>query len=171
MRKNAIASCAFLVLTLTAASGADKTVTNKELGFEITFPEQWSVRDKSRTPKRYAILLETDVVAGASGVASITVNVVSVDEGTTLKTFVDAQTVFKDSRITTERADAKVGGASACKVTITLAEMTRLKLERYFVVFGTRGYTIDVSFDKADSAVYSKEIDAILKSFKFVDAK
>src|SRR6185295_3839170 len=83
---NTIASMLLLVVALTALS-ADKTVVNKDLGFEITFPEAWNWHEKpadGTAPRG-----ESQIAAGGKGSAILNVSGHDLKEGEVLKTFVD----------------------------------------------------------------------------------
>lgn len=63
-----------LILSLIALTscGADKTVSNKELGFEITYPEKWTVTEKTAKPM-VAMAVSTQL-PGAKSIAGVNVS-------------------------------------------------------------------------------------------------
>ncbi|HLX61298.1 MAG TPA: PsbP-related protein [Planctomycetota bacterium] len=174
MRKVAVARCALVVLTLSmlAASGADKTVTNKEFGFEITFPESWVVTT-----------VERGFAAGIRGDANkhgllLQVRGCGVSAGGDSKKLADTVDAKKRTLINEkliEKADVKLDGKEAYRVIREYDyddKGVRFKGVFYFLVAGERGYMLAIAssadvFEKYDA----KDIDAIVKSFKLIEAK
>ena len=163
MRKVAVARCAFVVLTLStlAASGADQVVTIKEAEFEITFPEKWKVIKDAKTPVFFtAKSSDSSVEAGVDNQGSKNFK--------TLKDFVDFKFGDKKNEIVSN-IETKVGERDALKVTREFAGF--LVVENYCFVAGTCVYCIWFQMTKADSKKNAKDIDAIVKSFKLIEAK
>ncbi|HLX61555.1 MAG TPA: PsbP-related protein [Planctomycetota bacterium] len=162
MRKVAVARCAFIVLTLStfAASGADKTVKNSEYGYEITFPETWKVRQSEGVQ----VIADSPL---AHSYVTVDVNARDIAEGTLLKDFVEKN---KLDIPVAEEVDLKLGGKDARKVTYKYTP-ENVVLVHYFLVSGKRGYLIVLDWLKIDSDVHAKDIDAIVKSFKLIEAK
>src|SRR4051794_16550030 len=71
-----------------ATSAADKTVTDKEHGFEITFPEAWTVKPSKPNTNVIAQGI-SKVPVGAGSVASVTLMSVELHEGKTLQTLMN----------------------------------------------------------------------------------
>ncbi|HLX59910.1 MAG TPA: hypothetical protein VKX17_01390 [Planctomycetota bacterium] len=169
MRKVSVARCAFVVLTLStlAVSGADKTVTIKEAGFEITFPEAWKQLDKER-------LFGSAVRFSYSNDVFVSVDAVNLKVGTTLDSFVDNQTrELGELTEVTATEKVKIGESEARKVLFQIfvgtvaGHPTRLD---YYLVSGKRGFVISIR--SGEAATYpAKDIDAIVRSFKLIEAK
>src|SRR5436190_10934345 len=94
-------------LACCAASGADKIFTDKERGFEITFPETWVIFDKRQQPNVPWIKFISDDFSG-----SVAVLIYDVDEGSTLKGFVDMAL----SRIRKLNAKCKIIDSTELKI-------------------------------------------------------
>ncbi|HLX62514.1 MAG TPA: hypothetical protein VKX17_14655 [Planctomycetota bacterium] len=175
MRKVAVARCAFVVLTLSmiAASGADKTVTDKDFGFQIVFPLSWAVLEKNSEDA-----IATGAYSSKDGRPSVTVKVYSIKEGITANDFFKSR--FGNIFFWRETGEAKVGNMTAYKavheVTQTPGDGWDADLEDlteiiYCIVAGKRGYVITSSYEKHAHDKYAKDIDAIVKSFKLIEAK
>ena len=153
------------------ACAADKTISNKELGFEIKFPDGWTVTEK--TPEGWAAKGVSRVADGAKTVAIVKVLVSDVGEGITAKALGESlhselQKRLKNYELV-EKVDTKVGEANACKVTYAYDgpnSQDRLQGVVYFVIAQKRGYQITTTANHADYAKYSREIEGIVGSFK-----
>ncbi|HLX63045.1 MAG TPA: PsbP-related protein [Planctomycetota bacterium] len=174
MRKVAVARCAFVVLTLAmlAASGADKTVTNKEQGFEITFPYTWRMQLKRNKDlgafgelgedRSQAMLFVMSMEKGAIATLKDHVNAVYVEGGAL------------NYKIT-EKVEQTLAGVAAFKITYERDTVeyksARGKFVDYALIANDRVYTIVAQAPKDDYDKYAKDIDAIVKSFKLIEAK
>jgi len=163
-------------LTACGSGSTGKTVTNKDLGFRITFPEKWLVSEK--TTKEPAVECESRLAAKAKDVAQVTVDVPDLSDDATLLSFVDGQTAGMDKRHKNfeliEKVQVNVGGATAYKVTYLYdSENTdaRFRYSVYYLMAGKRGYQIETSATKEDFALYSAEFDNIVGSFKILPAQ
>jgi hypothetical protein len=173
MRKVSVARCAFVVLTLSmlAGCGEDKKVTDKEHGFEITYPETWVVKAESADESACG----TTNPEGANYYALVNVKVRKLSDGTDLKSFFERE--FEPNKQkpfeTVESASVKFGANDARKVVIEWdgKKKVRYRNEAYFLVSGNRGYIIGVSTLKNDWEKSAKDIDAIVKSFKLIETK
>jgi hypothetical protein len=176
MRKVSVARYAFVVLTLSmfAASGADKTVTDKVHGFEITFPEAWKVNDEEKDGPN---------TRGASAVAQgakepMLVNVLCAKRtgGGSAKEFANRYAEYgkmtaKDFKVT-ETLEFKVGETDAFKMAFTFSYANQItQFQETYVFTKARRYIITANCTAADFDKYAKDIDAIVKSFKLIKAK
>jgi hypothetical protein len=153
------------------AHGEDKTLSNKEHGFQITFPETWNVDDKISKEGGIARGL-SPLVAGAKTRAGVDILVFIVREDTTLKSFVDAQTAFlaKDPGFeNVQKSEQKLGDNDSVKVTyecVNPQAKVRFQHAAYYAVVGQRKFMITTFAAKDDYDNYAKEIDHVIKSFK-----
>jgi len=161
---------------MLAASGADKTVTDKEHGFEITFPETWTVGEK--LTGRIKAKAAAPFAEGTTYIASVTVVVADVKQDTVLKDYVDNDMIpfgrtFKNYELS-DSVKTKISDADAYAVTFFLDQNEvdlRLKCVIYYLVAGRRSYTITFVATKVDYPKFAKDIDAIVKLFKLLEAK
>ncbi|HLX62006.1 MAG TPA: hypothetical protein VKX17_12060 [Planctomycetota bacterium] len=184
MRKVAVARWAFVVLTLLmlAASGADKTVTDKEHAFELTFPKSWTVYGKQKGDDES---VATRACSNGSRVTA-TVDCYSVKEGTTIKDLYSSK--FGNLWFWLKTGEAKINDITAYqgireeapdKAIIKgldgeeweVGDIEVQRMEIYCIVAGKRGYVISFFCEKPDYEKYAKDIDAIVKSFKLIEAK
>ena len=175
MRIESLTRIAVLVLCATfatfGASGADKPVSNKELGFEVTFPETWTVIEKKIKKIEdihLGVLALSPTATGATSSANLELCVSDVNEGTTLKAFVENMKVVQPA----EKTELQIGGIEAYKLVSKGGAPERpTKYVSYFLVRGARGYFIGFSALKDDYDKYAKDIDTIVKSFKIIETK
>jgi len=153
-------SFGMLCLVTLAASGAEKTVTDKERGFEITFPEAWIVEQPTN--------IRTVSAKAADAKVKLGIDTQELKDGMTLKDFVDFKFADKD-KDSVKIVETKLAGVDARKVTITFGGF--LVVENYCIVANRRSYCIFFEMMKSDSDKYAKDIDAIVKSFKLIEAK
>ncbi|HLX61687.1 MAG TPA: hypothetical protein VKX17_10430 [Planctomycetota bacterium] len=192
MRKVAVARCAFVVMTLSmlAASGADKTVTKKEKGFEISFPESWTVDEKiPGTVLELAMSVPNGIAKGTSNTVTVDVRVTELEEGATLDRYKDSQMapfiesikakieLLKNKRVNkfemSRSEPSKLSGIDAVKVSHTGDDNENVRYTRdwHFIVVGKRGYTVCRFASKENFDKHIAELDAIVKSFKLIEAK
>jgi len=178
MRKVAVARCAFVVLTLSmlAASGADKTVTNKELGFEITFPEAWTV--KENYAPGFAISAISTKASGAQTYESATLTVVPRVDGEHVKAMAERMIrhgwTNEGHFALDESLETIIGDATGYKVAISWEPEHgggARKRVIYYLLSEKRIFKLEITINKADFDLYAKDIDAIVKSFKLIEAK
>ena len=158
------------------ARAADKTVTNKELGFEITFPEAWQAVETP--PKARVFCIKAPNEAGCKGSSNVSVIRYEVKENEVLNDLVnEAKQGLKDDLKffnVIEQIEFELAGVKAFKF-IYVGEGTktkdRFKISNYHLIKGTRGYIISAGGLEADFDKYAKDIDIIVKSFKLIDAK
>jgi hypothetical protein len=177
MRKAFFKQSAGLLCALAlAASAADKTVTNKELGFEITFPETWTLQKKPAAIE--AVKGESPRIAGAQATSITRVVVTDVKEGITSKAFAELLTAGEskdfNNYVFIDQGEIKLNDSNAFKRTFEYEPVVtkrRVTFTSYYFVAGKRGYVIDIGVSNVDSALYAKDFDAIVKSFKLLPAK
>jgi len=162
----------FMVCTIHAE---DKTVTSKELGFQITYLDSWNIDKKPEIVRpAFGVSPRSD---GVTQYAVLMVNTWDVKVGAEPKTVIDAQMkefLEKMPNIEMlEKSELKLNGTNALKVTY-LCDSTkkkRLKCTTYFLLSGSLGYRIH-SFalkDEYDKVV--KDMDQIVNSFKLLEIK
>jgi hypothetical protein len=154
-----------VALAACGSMAADKTVTSKKLGFEITFPETWE--NEMKHPNGTAKGRRVD---GAKDYANIEVVVEDISADATLKSFVEDQLKpFKNvARFKiVEQIELKLGETNAFKVTFTKSS-SAAQYTYYFLVSSKRGYIITTYVLKEDYDKYAKDIDAIVQSFKLL---
>jgi len=157
-----------LLCAALAISAADKTVTNKELGFEITFPETWTAQEKPAAPVVLQFVSPRARLALASAAISITVNDLQL---VTAKEYVE-DLFSKNEKLKRGLVDSdeiKVGDQDAMKCTFIRTPGGLLTKEvMYVIVANDHGYFISIGAAKNDFDHYAKDIDAIVKSFKLL---
>ena len=172
MHKVALAHCAFILL-LTAGcgdGGNSKTVSLKELGFEITVPETWAVEENIQAKQ-----VRAEYTKPGKSKAVLGVYVTGIAEGKTLMDMVNGiaagiQNRYKTSFEMGEKVAVKLAGTDAYKMTCYY-DVPKQQDASYFVIVGRRCYMISVSASKSDYDAYANEFDAIVKSFKLIEAK
>ncbi|HLX61554.1 MAG TPA: hypothetical protein VKX17_09765 [Planctomycetota bacterium] len=167
MRKVAVARCAFVVLTVStlAASGAEKTVTNKVRGVEISVPEAWWATD---TP---ALKQNAIQCTSPGDELEVIVTVQDTESGVTSKQFGDNMMVIfmtQSGKILAEGTDSKLGRNDAYKI---IRKDERTKAIEHYLVAGKKGYVLFISGSMESVDLHAKDIDAIVKSFKLIEAK
>lgn len=152
----------FYALAAGAASGADKVVTNKENGFEITIPESWEGSSTSFSK-----------IGSDKGrpLATMTVGVGPNNLGITLLEWVESSirtmaNMSPDARIA-EKTELKIGHLNAYRITY----VHRIHQAQYVFVTDKRACLIIINGTKDNYDKYTEEIDAIVKSFKFIESK
>ena len=158
-----------------ATSGADKTVTNKDLGFEITFPEAWKIEENLKGVAVHGILPKA---AGSKGYASVNVAASAIKEGSVLKDFAETsmQEIKKEAKYfeISDQGEIELAGMKVYKVAFILERRQandRFKNSTHFLIVGTHCFVISAGGFKEDFDIYTKDIDAIVKSFKLIEAK
>ncbi|HLX63293.1 MAG TPA: hypothetical protein VKX17_18625 [Planctomycetota bacterium] len=174
MRKVAGARCAFVVLTLAmvAAGGADKTVTNKEIGCEFIIPESWTVlEDTNHRVSAYASRRVNDT-------GEFSVELTKLSGPMTAKEYAASNIAEYRTRLLNynviDQGDEKICGHDAYRIVgsfDTFASGRAVKFTWHILIVGTRVYCISEMAPKQDYDLYAKDIDAIVKSFKLIEAK
>jgi len=175
MGKDALVPCTFIVLTLSmlAAGGAEIVVARN--GCEVTFPDSWTV-DKhpdANDAGGQLIIHAMNVVSSLGDNSSFKVHLIDhAAKDNDLRGFVDHQLInhyqLNNSKLV-ERAKTKLGDVDAYKVTIGPPQADKLVV--YFILRGDKGYEIVVKPARDIDEKTAKEIDAIVKSFKLIEAK
>lgn len=157
-----------------------KAVSRKELGFEITFSDTWAVKTsiQKRDTNGGEITATAPVAQGAKDYAYVTAESEDLPEGVTLKAFVQEMlSGFSKANLNyelIENVELKLSGADAVKA-VYLSDRgdtkIRSKCAAYFLIVGRRGYMLRLFAYKDDYDKYANEFDAIVKSFKLLDAK
>lgn len=162
----------YATFAMFGAIGADKTVSNKQFGFEITFPETW-IEDLHL---REHIVLQWASPKAVKAALIAVVNVIAIDmeKGETAKEFVDKCLKADESlqRELVSKTESKISEVNAMIVTFEISDETPVfKRVQYVLVSGKRGYLITAAAQKDDYDKYAKDIDAIVKSFKIIETK
>jgi hypothetical protein len=150
-----------------ASHAADKTVTNKELGFEITFPETWTITEKPAKP----MVAEgaAKKLVGAKSTAGL--NVSHYDWDSDLEAMASAVIEGYETNLagfkTLERINVTLSEHKAIKIT-GVQNKTNLQSISYCVLLGRHGYLFTCMALKEDYDKYIKDMDAIVKSFKIL---
>ena len=180
MRKASLKRIAGMVLCVVFVAfntrAADKTVTNKELGFEITFPEAWTVDEKP--PGGLAIRGASRLAKDAKGAAVIVLRFTEGAEAIPLSEYVEGilpglKKVTPNFELV-ENIELKLGRATACRLTFLYDHPKlggRCKAVSYILVDRKHRYTISTSLSTDDFDKYTKDFDNIFQSFKIIDAK
>ncbi|HLX61327.1 MAG TPA: hypothetical protein VKX17_08610 [Planctomycetota bacterium] len=169
-----------LMVSMLAASGADTTVTNKELGFEITFPKAWGVdgedieKRNEEHLKSFGRIYGTAArgksprIDGTEDCAEIMVRVLDLTKSATLKDFVISHSGadFKYD----DKNETKLGKLSIYKTTEDALGL-RMRFVHYLLIGDKYGYDVVIHSYSKDYDKYAKDIDAIVKSFKLIDTK
>ncbi|HLX65029.1 MAG TPA: PsbP-related protein [Planctomycetota bacterium] len=155
-------------------------VSKTELGFEIAFPESWTVTENSATIVRALSMLAN----GASEHATVDVLEAKPRQPTALADWADSIVKMESSNkemggyMVIEKKDLTVAGASAmklvvnCEVSNTAKNATRtVQLVSYLVATKARNYRILAAATKGEFDHYAADIDDIVKSFKLLDSK
>lgn len=144
--------------------------SNKKLGFEVVFPSSWIVGDSSDGEDYF---YGTSVGDEAKRFAEIRLIVKSLSERVSLREFVDDKYPrdmedFNEDFEIREKVDCRVGGTDGFKVTTIYGEYQDVD---YVVVTEMRSYEMTFTSLKRDYVKYAEDIDAIVKSFKLIEAK
>jgi len=165
--------------------GADKTVTNKELAFEITFPDTWIVNEhpakgtaEGKSPvaagaKFGAIVILTVDEENGGVVTNVEKNIVDSSDAALLKwedtvLHAELRLIYKNYE-QVEDIETKLAGNNAKKFTFYFDhEHTNARYQRtdYITVKAHKKYLIQILEPKSDYEIYSKDIDAIVQSLK-----
>jgi hypothetical protein len=153
------------------ACGGETIVSNKELAFEIKFPDGWTVTEK--TPEGWAVKGVSRVADGAKTVAIVKVlvseageNVSAMSLGESLNTQLQKKLVNYEL---IDKSEVKMGYAAGYKVTYAYDgtnSKERVQGVVYFVLQNKRAYQITTTANRADYSKYGAEIDKIVASFK-----
>lgn len=165
-----------LILTVSAfaALAADKTVTNKELEFELTFPDGWELGEK---PQGTAAMIAVSHRAAKSD-AVLDVTRANIPKDKTVKDHVDLTlTLFERSYRNfelLEKKQVKLAGGEGYRITF-LRDLpknnARVKNVDYFFVSNGRSFLIASRAGASDFDTYAKDIEAIANSFKVLEKK
>jgi hypothetical protein len=154
------------------ARGADNTVTDNERGFVITFPETWDV---GKSKDGYAIQGKSPIIAGTKTQAFGVVDVSEVKEGISAKVYAESKDFNGNNLknfVLVDGTEFKAGDRKGYKVVYTEdSTIPGFQGTCFFMVSGKRGYVVMIGFQKDDSGKYAKDVDAIFKSFKLIEAK
>jgi len=164
--------CAIVCVLLALCScAADKTVANAELNFQITFPESWTVTEK--TPEGSAARGMSPQADGAKSHAIVKVQATAAGERTTAQALGEVIAAQLPKRLKNfellEKADVKIDGIDACKIAYTFdGTNTKEKLRGsvYVLVANKHGYQITTMVNKDDEPKYAKDVEAVIKSLK-----
>lgn len=146
-----------------AACGAEKIITEKELGYQITLPDGW-VEDTKYGRGRYFVS-RAEFTYGW-----FWADVTSVQEGESLRSFIQSRRSRKslESFTLVDIQKVKLDGAGGIKLTV---KQEGCKRAIYYVIANGHGYVITLGSHPTDFDSYVKEFDAIAKSFKLIVAK
>jgi len=168
-----------LVLSVAACFGscadaADKTITNKHNGFEITFPASWVATE---LPDGRAIGVSKASQRGddwANDKSSVTVEVKKMTEGATLKDLLAERNTpeMRQHKGSTYKPEVytKIAGVDACKITVLVDSPARTCVN-YLLVSGGRSYVISTNAPTETYDQFSATLEAVIKSFKLIEAK
>ena len=147
----------------------DRTIANKEFGFEITFPESWKVIDNPHT--KAAVEGLRHLVPGGDSVAFVGVYVGKASKEKELKDivakmYVDIPNPPKDYKVI-KMEEAKIGDIGIFKITFIFSN-DGLALQHTDHVFLNNNllFVIKCSAKHVDYEAFSKDINNIVQSFK-----
>lgn len=162
-----------LCIVALGACGADKTVVNKDLGFELTLPVAWIWNEKPADGS--APRGESQIAAGGKGSAILNASAHELKEGEALKTFVDEAIRDSGRKLKNyeliEKTEVKIGDVDAVKFTFSYdsaKDNLRCQCAAYAVLSGKRVLLFRAGALKSDFELYAKDIDGIIKSLKLV---
>jgi len=168
--KSCVIVFAFAFCVLHAA---DKTVTNKELGFEITFPEAWTVDEKTVSGVQGTFSTKTDIAQKQADDATVAVGVsneadYSLDER--VAQMIESSGYGNYFRSAT-KVESKVCGVKAYDFVFSIPYpgLDRVDQAKATVfVANRRAYVLLTAVNKAVAKVVTKEINTVVQSFKIL---
>ena len=140
-----------------AALGGEKTYTDKKNGVEITFPKGWDIIESSDA----ALAIRNE-----NPRSHVFVSVKLLPEDAGLRSFFENtnnKSLLSNHTLTDIRK-CTLGGASALKLEASDSREDK-RTTVYYVVARRRGYALWFHIAESDFDSYSKDIDAIVKSF------
>jgi hypothetical protein len=149
-----------------------KKFLNKEFGFEITYPESWTITEKSNSIK-----LHSSMEPGARGYSALVVQIYEPNPNvpTDLATIVNESVIDMEAAMTnfelSEKTPLRVNGTDTYKITFLYnakGNDVRYQDECYFLFGEHYLYRIIAESVSDDFDKYRKDISSIVNSFKFL---
>ena len=165
MRREILKLSAGWVLCAAAfvACGGEQIRTVKGLGFQITLPGETGIGDG--VPQFCALVHLKD-----KRTAVVRLEVTDLKEGDSLRSFFKIpryQDHLKNAILTAIDV-VKIDGRSTLKLSTSVGQFQRVI---YYAVANGRGYALLIHAQQVDFDKYAKDIDAIVASFKIIEAK